>query len=137
MIALTVRQPWADAIAHGGKRIENRTWPVPAKHVGARILIHAGAVADRYAVLPAEVPSRPIGWPGTRSAVVAVATLVGSHLATGRCCGPWGFPEVFHWQLADVTALTDPVPCKGRLGLWTPPADVIAAATAHTEETAA
>lgn len=40
--ALTIRQPWAGAIAHQTKRVENRSWKLPAKHHGARILIHAG-----------------------------------------------------------------------------------------------
>lgn len=74
MTALTVKQPWADAIAHGGKTTENRTWPVPARHVGARILIHAGAASDRHAVLPTVSATAGPAWPGTRSAVVAVAT---------------------------------------------------------------
>lgn len=31
--ALTVRQPWTWAICHAGKDIENRTWPIPPKHL--------------------------------------------------------------------------------------------------------
>lgn len=34
MRALTIRQPWAAAIAHGPKRIENRPKPIPPKHIG-------------------------------------------------------------------------------------------------------
>ncbi|MBR8638680.1 ASCH domain-containing protein [Streptomyces tuirus] len=49
MKALTIRQPWAGAIAHQTKRVENRSWKLPAKHEGARILIHAGAEPDRNA----------------------------------------------------------------------------------------
>lgn len=65
-------------------------------------------------------------YPGVRGAVLAVATLAGCHLDAG-CCGPWGMREVYHWQLADVEALPEPVPCKGSLGLWAPSADVLAA----------
>jgi len=97
MRALTVRQPWADAIARGGKTVENRTWPAPARHVGTRFLIHAAAAPDRHAVLPLEV----IAAGGSdvyldhRSAIVAVATLAGCHFDAG-CCGMWGEREVFH-----------------------------------------
>jgi hypothetical protein len=35
MKALTIRQPWSGAIAHQSKRVENRTWKLPAKHEGA------------------------------------------------------------------------------------------------------
>lgn len=36
---LTLRQPWAWMVIHGGKGIENRTWPANFR---GRFLIHAG-----------------------------------------------------------------------------------------------
>ena len=39
MRALSIRQPWAWLILHGGKDIENREWPT--KYRG-RVLVHAG-----------------------------------------------------------------------------------------------
>lgn len=41
--ALTVRQPWASLIVEGVKRVETRTRPCPAKYIGQRVAIHAGA----------------------------------------------------------------------------------------------
>ena len=41
MKAFTVRQPWADAIAYGGKYTENRAWPLPVKEHDTTVLIHA------------------------------------------------------------------------------------------------
>ncbi len=35
---LSIRQPWAWLILHGGKDIENRTWSTPVR---GRVLIHA------------------------------------------------------------------------------------------------
>lgn len=132
MKALTVRQPWADAIVHvdhhrwGRKSIENRPWPVPPALLGTRFLIHAGKTADRTAVLAGVLPG-----PDTRGAIIGSALLKSYHLAGVAChlygCGPWANPEVYHWVLADITALPDPVPAKGALGFWTPPADVLAA----------
>lgn len=54
MKALSIRQPWAWLILHGGKDIENRTWKTNFR---GRVLIHAAkgmtdaeyAVASRYA----------------------------------------------------------------------------------------
>jgi hypothetical protein len=40
--ALTVRDPWAQAIIYGPKRIENRTRKPPSKIIGERIAIHCG-----------------------------------------------------------------------------------------------
>ena len=130
--ALTIQQPWADAIVHtthpkwGRKRIENRSWPIPEAYVGTRIMIHAGKAGDRKALAIGVVPG-----PDVRGAVIATALLKGCHLASVAChirggegCGPWADPEVFHWQLDDVQALTAPIPAKGALGLWTPGEDV-------------
>jgi hypothetical protein len=121
MKALTIRQPWAGAIAHQTKRVENRTWQLPGKYWGARILIHAGAQRDRWAVVYGDQLD-------VYSAVVAVATVTGCHYSEdGRCCGPWGEETVYHWTLDNVIALPEPVPAKGALGFWTPDEDVLTA----------
>jgi hypothetical protein len=41
--ALTVWNPWAAMIVAGCKPYEFRRWAAPARHVGQRIVIHAGA----------------------------------------------------------------------------------------------
>ncbi|MEU2724020.1 hypothetical protein [Streptomyces smyrnaeus] len=121
MRALTIRQPWAGAIAHQTKRVENRTWKLPAKHVGARVLIHAGAQPDKWAVVYG--PNLDVF-----SALVATATFTGCHWSEdGKCCGPWGEERIYHWELADVVRLPKPVPATGALGFWTPTADVVIA----------
>ncbi|MFD8517646.1 ASCH domain-containing protein [Streptomyces antimycoticus] len=125
MHALTVRQPWADAIAYGGKTTENRTWPVPEKHIGKPILIHAGASYDpmgRFLITDWDALD---SWPNSRSAIVAVASLTDCHRSAGTCCAPWGESDVYHWQLADVRRLRHPVPARGALGFWTPNQAVI------------
>ena len=40
MLALSIRQPWAHAILHWGKDLENRSWPTKIR---GRVLIHAAA----------------------------------------------------------------------------------------------
>lgn len=132
--ALTVRQPWAGAIAHGSKRTENRTWGAPPTHIGTRILIHAAAAEDRTPRPGSEVPDELTNgmrlWPVTRSAIVAVATLAGCHFDGNGCsenCATWGQRQVFHWQLTDVTPPFRPVPAKGAPGFWTPDPNVLAA----------
>lgn len=41
MITLSYRQPWPTLVALGLKPIENRTWELPKKYKGQRVLIHA------------------------------------------------------------------------------------------------
>lgn len=119
--ALTVRQPWAAAIAHHGKTVENRNW-----HTSWRgtLLIHAAKTADPGISL--------IEHSIVRGAVVAVATLTDCHPGDGQCT-PWADypgPAAWHWVLEDVRALAEPVACKGTLGLWTPSTEVVASALA-------
>ena len=40
------------------------------------------------------------------------------------CTSMWAQWPGWHWVLADVRPLDEPVPCKGRQGLWTLPDDV-------------
>jgi hypothetical protein len=125
--ALTIRQPWADAIAQPGdnpKRTENRS---RRTNYTGQLLIHAGLGEDVNA-LPEEMTA---SWPDTRGAIIAVAELTGCHQAAGGCCAPWGFPDTWHWQLADVRPVPVPVPCRGQLGLWTPTPDLLAAVEAQ------
>jgi hypothetical protein len=143
MRALTIKQPYAWAIAVGAKSVENRTW-----HTAYRgpLAIHAGKTVDRAGldnprILDAiaeqgftidEAASR-------QGAVVAVAEVVGCHHA-GACvgnatsdelgrrghlwCTPFSVPDQYHIELASVRRLPEPVPCKGMLGLWRLPEDV-------------
>lgn len=128
MKALTIRQPWADAIAHGEKRVENRGRRT--NYVG-QVLIHAGMMGDRQAVLNGITPG-----PDIRGAIIAIADLVGCHRAKG-CCKPWGFEDCWHWELSDVRRLITPLPAKGQLGLWTPSEELLAAAAWDQAKTTA
>jgi hypothetical protein len=109
--ALTIRQPWAALIAHGTKRVENRTWGTAWR---GTLLIHAAKSADPY-------PDGVVRVDGTevRSSIVAVATLADIHVCDGEC-SPWAEAGRHHWVLSDVRPVADPVSCKGALGLWRP-----------------
>lgn len=146
MRALTVQQPWAWSIIHGGRLIENRTqlWayrgPV-AVHAGARLSNRGmddprvrGAARD---VLgrdldpdPPEIGDSPLAF----GAIIGVVDIVEAHPAAG-CCTPWGETkytehggrqrrDVVHLVLENPRALPEPIACRGALGLWTLPGDI-------------
>ena len=46
MKTISVKQPWAYLLCAGIKPIENRTWELPEKYKGKRVLIHASAKWD-------------------------------------------------------------------------------------------
>lgn len=113
---ITLKNPWAHLVAHGGKDVENRTW-MPYEGVD-KLLIHAGKGWDPFAPFPDRGACFP-------SAIVAVADLAyacNSSRWTDRLvcgCGQWAMRGHCHWKLANVRAIT-PVPCAGRQGLWLP-----------------
>ncbi len=123
--ALTLKNPWAHLIAHGGKTVENRSW---MPHAGVDwLLIHAGKGWDHSA----DFGSFYVGDVQV-SAIVATASLLFAcdsslNSDTVVCgCGEWAMPRQCHWRLGGVRALHDPVPCDGKQGLWRPSGDVIA-----------
>jgi hypothetical protein len=133
MKALTLHRPWAWAIAHGGKRIENRSWPFPRSLRGERIAIHAGKTWNEGALasllgmrLAAAVPRtqdrHPVGIVATAvlHCVLTPDEVRGAFVEQA----PWAIgPEC--WLLAKVHALPAPVPCAGAQGLWEVPAELL------------
>lgn len=138
MKALTILQPWAEMIARGLKRIENRTWPT---HYRGPLAIHAGKGMGWMK------REDPLLWPErfgvempkaaelTFGAIIAVAELVDcvpidelppeleDH---AWASGPWC------WILEDVRR-TEPIACAGFLSLWTPPDQIMPSLLASVE----
>lgn len=128
-LALSIQQPWAWAIAHGPKRIENRTWTRPYR---GPIAIHASRPWDENGedsplvrTAWANVTTSPRLHPDdrmfVRGAVIAVADLI--RICTGDdCeCGPWAARDQYHWHLTNIVALCRPILARGHLGLWAMP----------------
>jgi hypothetical protein len=124
---LTLWRPWAWAVAHAGKDVENRTWAPPRALVGGLVAIHSGqrwdkdgaawmqhSLALRLALRVPEDAADPSG------VIIAVARLAG---AVESSSSQW-FVGPFGWQLRDVVPIP-PVPCKGAQGLWPLPPEVL------------
>lgn len=123
---LTVRQPWAWAIIHGGKDVENRPRNIAGSYRGP-VAIHAGMRDDsagwaRISTIGAE------DYP--RGEIIGVVDLVGVHEGGVSGCFPdvddptrlmwcseWADPVAQHLVLANPRPLTEPIPFKGALGL--------------------
>ena len=133
--ALTVRQPWAFAIAAGAKDVENRSWPTA--HRGW-LAIHASSTpADaaegaRCAQLLAAAGVAPPAAPQLpRSAVVAVVFVHDVLPPQRPVASAWAQRGCFHWLLRDARALGAPVPCAGQKNVWALSDDVSAAIAAQ------
>ena len=149
MRAITVRQPWAWAIIHGGKDVENRTRNIAGAYRGP-VAIHAGLAFDEH--MPRDLAPEIVElftarrhYP--RGAIIGVVDLVDIHecrshrgdsdvpdcvrsgtpLAT--TCSSWAEfrrgETVHHLVLANPRPLVEPIPWRGQLGLWTLPDDVL------------
>lgn len=127
MRALTIQQPFAELIAQGVKRVENRTWRTRYR---GPLVIHAGRGRDWLARADAEDIARA-GDDLALGVVVAVAELVacveiGELFTVGTLLGEdWSRHEYAHgpwcWLLANVRRLAEPIPAAGRQSLWTIP----------------
>lgn len=115
--ALSIRQPWAWAIAAGHKRVENRSWRVSYR---GPLAIHAARVLEAQAYARCErLAGRRVPSNLALGAIVAVAHLVDIVM---RSDDPW-FEGPWGWVLDDVMPIC-PVMCPGQQQLFTLPDDV-------------
>lgn len=137
MRAITIRQPHAWAVIHGGRHVENRAVPwMWHSAVGERVAVHAAARltgkglasplvaaawADAYRFVPLTRDRL------ARSAVLGTVHVAGVHTPEecGGTCSRWADPDA-----GCHIVLTDPEPCppmfvgrSGKPGLWHLPAD--------------
>jgi hypothetical protein len=136
--ALSIMQPWAGAIVHGPKRIENRTWrPFQLKDGPFAIWIHASAKPDRNpdgdAIWQWLELRRTMGAPISNTWGLPCGAIVGAAVVeqvidrrpADSQARWWNGPLA--WVLRDVVPLRHPVKASGRLSLWRPTPEVQAA----------
>jgi hypothetical protein len=133
---LTVRQPWAWAIIHGGKDVENRVRNIAGAYRGP-VAIHAAQTVATDALTDPNIIGaialtrlfKGAGHPSTfkvspRGAIIGVAQLVDVHAPhpETRCGGVetrWSMPDHWHLVFDHARALVEPIPFRGALGLRT------------------
>jgi hypothetical protein len=149
--ALTVHHPWAWALLHGGKTVENRTWKLGYQ---GPLWLHAGKTWNKAGESSPLVQtawqehigatlalSRPLGaedvllGPGSTlicsGAVLALLEVTGCHHAdncaserTQELCSPWAARGQYHIEVRVIAGLPSPVPCNGQRKLWALPPKV-------------
>lgn len=129
MRILSVQQPWAWALVSGPKRIENRTWATPYR---GPLLVHAGRTPRPATDYPGKGCPPAAEWP--LGAVVGLVDLVDcvEYYELVRSRRGVGFAEgPYCWVVANPRPLPDPIPLKGRLGLWAADTALVAAVRAQ------
>jgi hypothetical protein len=141
--ALSIRQPWAWAVLHAGKNVENRKAAPPSYLLGQPFLLHAskgcgreewGAAGDSILAVSGQCP--PLLEQLDRGGIVGVAWLTG----WSREGGDWRMEnghdpvrEIHRspWFSGPVGYLLEHVqplpftPCAGALGFWRVPPRVL------------
>lgn len=128
MRALSLTQPWAWLVVHGGKDIENRVWNTKFR---GEFLIHAakGMTSRDYDAawdmargfdqnLAWSIPEKGLL---ERGGIIGVATLFDVIEPTSvphiQWSMRWHMREQFGFRLASIRPLPF-LPCKGALGFW-------------------
>jgi hypothetical protein len=140
MLALSIKQPWADALVQGHKTIEIRGWRPSVSAIGQIIAIHAGREPDRRAPLFVVRLASGSGQATTvarerSGGIVGVARLTG--LVTYATYAEWLRDEAQHlntrewfeigligWRFDRQVAFARLIPCRGRLGIFDLPPQV-------------
>ena len=139
MKALTLSQPWATLVALGAKRIETRSWFTTyrgrlaiqaSSHITKEAIaicwhpLYRAALEAAGYIATSGPPDNPFNLP--IGAVLAIVTLVDmQRINVENVPGEpeYSFgdytPGRYAWYLEDVYRLPDPIPAKGRLGLFT------------------
>lgn len=139
MKGLSIWQPYASLIAVGAKTIETRHWPPFPSVVGQRIAIHAGATKRELALLEDGDPlfARRLAEAGDRLKLIDGSLPLGAIVATARLATViemghdyadrlphdeqvfgWCGPGRFGWQLDQLVTLDQPIPYRGRQGIF-------------------
>ena len=112
--ALSIMQPWAWLVCMGYKDIENRNYPATPR----RIYVHTSKTIDKVAYCRVPYTLLPI----PEIAYSNLGAIIGEVDITGcvdKSDSPW-FVGPYGFTLANPVLYDKPIPCKGRLGFFTP-----------------
>lgn len=133
MKCISVRQPWAWALIHGGKDVENRTW---STNVRGPVAIHAGKQFDMPKADWNDMSTGVYGEPWHEmargynaqpghvlGAIIGIVDLYDC-VPSFKRDSVWKAgddPDYFCWLVRNPIALREPIPYKGQLGFFDVP----------------
>ena len=123
MKALSIRPPWAWAILHAGKDIENRTWKTSMR---GTIAVHSSQTMSRtyYERAVEEIKKtapRAKVPPYDEMVRGAIVGLVDITDCKDQTESKWHISDNYGFVLANPRVLREPIPCNGRLNFWEVP----------------
>lgn len=109
--ALSIKQPYPHHIFHDGKDVENRDWPTKGR---GWFIVHAGVSKSELDMSDPKEAAMPRGGIVGMARIVDCVTAMESDWFFGR----YGF------VLEDAFPV-DLIPCRGQLGFFVPPEEVL------------
>ena len=122
MKALTIKEPWATLIIEGYKKYEFRSWKTNYR---GKILIHSGLLLEKdmvkrfeeyklnykcgYIIGEAEIVDCIKVDEEFNQELIRINPIV---------YGKSNHVETYGWKLENVKKYDNPMPCKGKLGIW-------------------
>ena len=137
MKALSLTQPWAELVVLGEKQWETRSWKTERRGL---IAVHASKNFPRWAKDLTETDPYFVStlgkYPITRIPIGAIVGTVEilKMESTNELRDFLGRKEIafgdyqmdrWGWQLANPVKLDEPIPCRGALGLWEVPPEIV------------
>ena len=130
MHALTVQQPLAWAVFHGGQLVLNIQWRPAAWVITKRVLVYAGEPGHYCEAIEAEqwvearsgrrAPPLPELPRGAIVGAVTVGRLIGPGASTGDAAiDCWHLPKQWGMVVENPVPLDPPMRCRGSAKLWT------------------
>lgn len=118
---ISLHEPWVACIFHHGKRIENRTWALPAKYLNTPVLIqaakHRETVKDAIYWLR-QGPAPGLNWGELHfGQVVGAVVFTSGHYSDAT--SKWGMSNRFWWKIGTAWRLNAPFDCRGHQRWWT------------------
>jgi hypothetical protein len=130
--AISLYAPWCWAILFAGKDVENRDWPTRFR---GRILLHASKMKSAthmeeeveavYSMLHESAcvdKDQVLLWSFANAGkIVGAVTITG---CVERSDSRWFFGR-YGFLLANPVDIATPIPCRGSLGIWEVPSDIV------------
>lgn len=129
MKAITIKQPFATLIVDGVKDVENRSWVLPKKYIGERVLIHSSRSKEMFNKKKSLLDNDQIrhlcelGYDNKNKNTdnFPIGVILGSAVITSCVYGHesvWAMEGHYHFILAHAVRFPQPIPATGKLGFW-------------------
>ena len=142
MITISIKQPFASLIVEDIKDIENRTWKLPEKYKGQRVLVHASAgsgnkfkinLTDEQTIAAfGSISKNAIEGTFPFGAIIGSVEIldcvinhesIWAEKTEGVLVGHAFYTKeetkpIYNWVLANPIKFDKPIQAKGKLGFW-------------------